>query len=86
MLQVRELALPITPNMKKSKHVLLAAALVATVFCQADSVLGLGEDGAVEVISDDSGADISAQPEEFVMIGEQIWCREAHAEIHGVRR
>jgi hypothetical protein len=72
--------------MKKSKHLLLAAALVATVFCQAESVLGLGEDGAVEVISDLSGADISAQPEEFVMIGEQIWCREAHAEIHDVRR
>ena len=77
---------PSLSPMKKSKHLLLAAALIVSVLCQAESVLGLGEDGAVEVISDHIGADISAQPEEFVKVGDQIWCRQAHAEIHGVRR
>ena len=86
VLQGGELGHLSMPQMKKSKHLLLAAALIVSVLCQAESVLGLGEDGAVEVISDHIGADISAQPEEFVKVGDQIWCREAHAEIHGVRR
>jgi hypothetical protein len=69
--------------MKKTPLILLAAASVIVVFAQADSVLGLDDDGVVEVISDVSGADVAAQPEEFVRIGEQTWCRAAHFEIHG---
>jgi hypothetical protein len=69
--------------MKKLLLLLLASAAVISVLCRADSVLGLDEDGAVEVISDVSGADVAAQPEEFVRVGEQIWCRAAHSEIHG---
>jgi hypothetical protein len=69
--------------MKKLILLLLASAAVVSVLCRADSVFGLKKEGAVELVSDVSGADVSAQPEEFVRVGEQIWCRAAHTEIHG---
>lgn len=69
--------------MKKNSLTLLAAASLIAVIAHAGSVLGLEEDGSVEVISDVSGADVAAQPEEFLRIGEQTWCRAAHREIHG---
>jgi hypothetical protein len=69
--------------MKKTPLILLAAASAIVAFAHADSVLVLDDDGAVEMISEVSGADVAAQPGEFVRIGEQTWCRAAHHELHG---
>lgn len=77
---------PIPPAMKKSLLLLSSAAVLVQLLGQGETVLGLEEDGAVEVIADESGASIETQPEEFVRVGEEIWCRTAYREVHGAGR
>lgn len=72
--------------MKKSPMLLSSVAVLVQLLGQGETVLGLKEDGAVEVIADDSGASIETQPEEFVRVGEEIWCRSAYREVHGAGR
>lgn len=68
--------------MKKLFALVIAGVAVAALIARAETVLGEDGDGAIEVLTDEPGADVAAQPEEFVRVGEQIWCAKAYADLH----
>jgi hypothetical protein len=65
--------------MKKLILLLALGGMTAALIVRAD----FGNDGDVELISDEPGADIATQPEEFVREGERLWCAQAYRDTYG---